>query len=114
MLLSQAKAGYAYMGLHFFIIPLFGLLIFNFHNMKYGPMKNSFAINYLGKISYSFYMWQFIAIAYGKYLSENYTINSWYVMLIALSINIILSSISYHLIEEKFRRVLIKKIGIKK
>lgn len=113
--LEQSEPRYSYMGLHFFIVPLFGLLIFNFHNMKYGPMKNSQIINYLGKISYSFYMWQFIAIQLGKYLKEHYpSIDAWYLMLIALSLNIIVSSISYHLIEEKFRRVLIKKIGIKK
>ncbi|MFT4967336.1 MAG: peptidoglycan/LPS O-acetylase OafA/YrhL [Candidatus Deianiraeaceae bacterium] len=58
-ILEQSQGKYSYMGLHFFLIPLFGLLIFNFHNMSFGIMKNSKIINYLGIISYSFYRGKF-------------------------------------------------------
>ncbi|EAW30847.1 putative transmembrane acyltransferase [marine gamma proteobacterium HTCC2143] len=108
--LEQSEGGYHYMGLHFFLIPLFGLLIFNFHNISFGPMKNSKIINYLGRISYSFYMWQFIAIQAGKYVKSQYSIDAWYIMLIALALNIIISAISYHFIEEKFRKIVIRKV----
>ncbi len=112
--LKFSEGPYSYMGLQYFITPLFGLLIFNFHNIKYGPIANNKVINYLGKISYSFYMWQFLAIELGRYLKEHYDTNSWLLMLSALSLNIILSSVSYHLIEERCRSILMKKIKIKK
>lgn len=99
-----------YMGLNLLIIPLFGLLIFNLHNLKYGPMKNSRILNYLGKVSYSFYMWQFICLKFGIFLSNHYGFNAWNIMLMALAINIVISAISYHLIEEKIRFFLMGKI----
>ena len=111
--LEQSKGSYSYIGLHFFIIPLFGLLIFSFHNMSFGLMKNSKIMNYLGKISYSFYMWQFIVLNIGKYLKKTYDMDPYYIMILMLLLNIIISSLSYHLIEERFRRFIINKFALK-
>lgn len=107
--LNQSNDGHSYMGLNCFIVPLSGLLIFNFHNIGFGPMKNSRVIHYLGRISYSFYMWQFVAIEVGKYLKANYALHVWEIMIMVLFLNIFVSSLSYHLIEEPFRRMILKR-----
>lgn len=112
--LKQSQGNYYYMGLHFFIIPLLGLFIFCCHHTNSGPMRNSKALNYLGKISYSFYMWQFIAVHLGLYLKTKYELNLWYVTGSMLLFNIIISALSYHFIEEKFRKVLIRRFNLKR
>ena len=71
-------------------------------------------MNYLGKVSYSFYIWQFIAIEFGKFLKNNILSNSWTIMLSVLILNIFLASLSYFLIEERFRKLILKKLLIKK
>jgi len=111
-ILEQAEGKYSYMGLHFFIVPLFGLLLSSFF-FKKSAFWSSGVMNYLGKISYSFYMWQFVAIEFGKFLKNNILANSWIIMLCVLLLNIFIASLSYFIIEERFRRFIIEKLTIK-
>jgi len=99
---------HSHMGAHFFITPLFGLLIWNFHCMKTGVFKNSFILNYLGRISYSFYVWQFIAVIIGVVIKRLYAVDPIYITLIILPLNVIISALSYHYIEEPCRRLILQ------
>lgn len=105
--LKQSDLKYSYMGLHILIIPCFCLLLNSLEKNK-SILWNNNIINYLGKVSYSFYIWQFIAIEFGKFLRNNILSNSWTVMLSVLILNIFLASLSYFLIEERFRKLIIK------
>lgn len=111
---KKSSGDYSYMGLHFVLIPLLGLLVFNVHHTSRGLIKNNQVINYLGRISYSFYMWQFIAIHLGIYIKKHSSTNSWLIMCIALLINLIISAVSYHLIEEKFRKIILNYLTLRK
>lgn len=106
-----SSSTYVYMGAHFILTPLFALLIVNIHNLKSGFFSQNNVLNYLGKISYSFYLWQFIAIEATKYLKDEHQLSSWLLMPTALLINIIISSISFHLIEERCRNVIINSFS---
>jgi len=107
ILLGGGKNQYV-MG-QFIISPLFGAWIccvFYSQNKFY----NNKIITYLGKISYSFYIWQFSAIILGKYLIKtNDRIDSNLIMAASLLINILCAATSNFLIEEPLRKLIIRK-----
>jgi peptidoglycan/LPS O-acetylase OafA/YrhL len=107
--ISQSKASYQFMGMQFFIAIFFGLFIFASHNSKSFIMQNSI-INFLGKISYSFYIWQFVAMDFGRFLKKDFGISSFSLVLIVFIINLIISVASYYIIEEPSRKFLISKL----
>lgn len=106
---SQSKMSYQFMGMQFFITMFFGLFIFSLHHSKSIVMQNSIT-NFLGKISYSFYIWQFVAIEFGRFLKKDFGISSFSLVLMVLFLNIIISIASYYIIEEPSRKFLISKL----
>lgn len=105
--LEQSKFRFEFMGLNFLLVPLFGLLIYNFHNSSSKILSNRIFC-YLGKISYSFYLWQFVAIELAKNFNDKFLTNGWLLIILTLIINVVLSCVSYHLIEERFRKIVLK------
>lgn len=100
----QSVGSYQYMGFQFLIAPLFGAWITMVYYTKSKFYDNKIT-NYLGLISYSFYLWQFVAIELGKKLVADYNFMSIHmVMLLALTVNLAISVLSYHFIEEKARK----------
>jgi peptidoglycan/LPS O-acetylase OafA/YrhL len=92
----------------FLVIPLFGIWIASVFYSK-SKIYNNKVMVYLGNISYSFYIWQFAAIEFGRYIIKNHSsINLHLLVLLCLSVNIAMSSISYFFIEEPFRRLILK------
>ncbi len=65
-------------------------------------------LRYLGKISYGIFLWQFVVI-YGYYALSGSAVYAggdfWEVLAIALTGILILSALTYHLIEEPFHRL---------
>jgi len=96
------------MSFQIFTIPLFGLWIINvFHSQSI--FYNNSITNYLGLISYSFYLWQTSALDLTKEIEKNYShLNSCNLIAICFTINLVLSIASYHIIEEKARKYLLK------
>lgn len=94
---------FSFMGFHFCLVPLFGLFIYNLHVNGLIIIENRIMV-YLGKISYSFYIWQFFALEVGKYCLNDIGLSMNYTVLLVLSVNILLSSLSYHIIEVNFRK----------
>lgn len=88
-------------------ISLFGAWITCIYHSK-STLYNNRALEYLGQISYSFYLWQFAALEIGKFLNESFDINILLVVLLTFLINIILSSFSYYLLEERARKFILK------
>ena len=81
--LNLSSSKYSYMGLQFLLIPFFGLLILNFHNAKKGLIVKNQLLIYFGRISYSFYLWQYFAIKFARYLKVDVLeINQWFLMVI--------------------------------
>lgn len=97
-----------YMSGQFIILPLFGLWIVIVYYSK-SIIYNNKLLEYLGLISYSFYLWQFIPIALGKKIISMYELNIDLVVLGAFLINIVIASLSYHFIEERVRLFIIRK-----
>ena len=62
---------FQYMGGQFIIVPLFGAWIVMVYHSK-SKIYNNKILEYLGLISYSFYLWQFVAIELGKILIKIY------------------------------------------
>ena len=63
---------------------------------------------YLGLISYSFYVWQFAAIEAGRSVLH---LGGYQVSLMAFILNVSLSVLSYHLLEEPARGAILKRWG---
>jgi peptidoglycan/LPS O-acetylase OafA/YrhL len=64
---------------------------------------------YLGEISYSFYIWQCFAMYIGKYLMK-LDFEMWHTSLLVFVVNIAMSILSFNLIEEPMRKLIIKKM----
>jgi peptidoglycan/LPS O-acetylase OafA/YrhL len=65
-------------------------------------------------ISYSFYLWQFVAINFGiKFIKSYPDINLHLVILMSLAVNLFLSVLSYHFFEERTRRFILMKFDRK-
>jgi len=99
-----------YMQGHFVIVPLFGAWIVMVYHSKSKIYNNSF-LEYFGLISYSFYLWQFAAMEFAKKLIKiNPDINLHIVFLAAFTMNLVISALSYHFLEEKVRKFLVAKL----
>jgi peptidoglycan/LPS O-acetylase OafA/YrhL len=68
---------------------------------------NNKLFEYLGKISYSFYLWQFIVIELGKKLIKYFDDDV--VMISMLFLNIFISALSYHFLEKNCRQWILDK-----
>lgn len=95
---------FSYMQGNFLLAPLFALwisLIFYSNSILY----SSKFMEFFGRISYSFYLWQFISIGFGKFLvNHNLGFNLNVIILVIFILNIAIATISYILVEEKLRK----------
>lgn len=115
LIYSCIKLGndYQYMGGQFVIVPLFGAWIVMVYHSK-SKIYNNIILEYLGLISYSFYLWQFVAMELGKKLVKIYPdISVHLIFLAAFTINLTVAALSYHLIEEKARKFILVKFARK-
>ena len=104
---KYSEANFNYMGLDCLITIAFALLV---HCVSLKPsiiLDNRFFV-YLGKISYSFYIFQFFAIQSVKHLNFIPN-NSIAVMCVTLGSTLLISSAAYHLIEEPLRKNIVKR-----
>jgi peptidoglycan/LPS O-acetylase OafA/YrhL len=100
---------YQYMAGQFLIVPLFGAWIAMVYHSK-SKIYNNKILEYLGLISYSFYLWQFVAIESGRRLIKIYPdISVHFVILIALILNLAISALSYRFFEERVRKFILTK-----
>lgn len=98
---------YSYMLGQGIIVPLFGLWITLLYHSKVKILDNSL-MRYLGKISYSFYLWQFATITIGlKILKYDPKFNTHILVISGLFLTVMLSSLSYHFWEERWRRYIV-------
>jgi peptidoglycan/LPS O-acetylase OafA/YrhL len=91
-------------------IPLLGIAIYSLattNNKIILKITNNFVSNYLGKISYAFYMTQFIAI--GVIGKRYFTNQGWKSLIMPLIINIAFAILMYESIEKRFRIKIINK-----
>jgi len=104
---------YQYMRGHFVVVPLFALWIVLVHRSK-SVFYNNKLLEYLGLISYSFYLWQFAAIQIGKKMVVWFPGAGLHLVVLAVFlVNVLVSALSYHLFEEKARRWLLRRFGRK-
>jgi peptidoglycan/LPS O-acetylase OafA/YrhL len=107
--LRWSSVQYVYMGLNFILVPAFALLMAQIKDSKNAILNNSLFV-YLGKISYSFYLFQFIPMEIAKgFYQKNPDINLHLVMGLTFVLNIGVSMLSFHFLEEPLR----KKITLK-
>lgn len=105
ILLGDVK--YQYMQGQVIIGLIFALWLACIYTTKLQIFTNSIAV-YLGKISYSFYLWQFLTMAGGKILLEEFPdINLNMLVGLMLLLNIGIASLSYYFIEVKSKRFIL-------
>lgn len=98
-----------FMGCHTLSVFLFGAWVACTYHSKSWIYTNKPLI-FLGLISYSFYIWQFLALKIGKqFLYMGPAAAS----LITFGMNICLSILSYYLLEEAARRMILSRYGKK-
>jgi peptidoglycan/LPS O-acetylase OafA/YrhL len=96
---------------HFAFVPLFALWISLAHHSK-SAFYNNKPLEYLGLISYSFYLWQFAAIQLGRKMIEWWPgTETHLIVLVVFIVNVAVSAASYHLVEEKTRRWILRRFG---
>jgi peptidoglycan/LPS O-acetylase OafA/YrhL len=99
-----------YMKGNFLIAPIFAFWISLIFHSK-SSFYNSKIMIFLGVISYSFYLWQFISINLAKLYIDTYPhFNINLVVFATLFLNIALAFLSYYFIEEKSRRYILRKL----
>jgi peptidoglycan/LPS O-acetylase OafA/YrhL len=97
---------YMYVEAQVLIAALFAVWIAAVYHSK-SLFYNNLVLEYLGKISYSFYMWQFLTIECGKkVISAHPSINPWMVVIAGFVMNVSVSTLSYHILEKKVRSLL--------
>jgi peptidoglycan/LPS O-acetylase OafA/YrhL len=102
---------YQYMRGHLVFVPLFGLWIALVHRTR-SAIYNNRPFVYLGLISYSFYLWQFAAIEFGKKMTAWFPDTSLHlIVLIVFAVNVAISAVSYHLVEERLRKWILARFG---
>lgn len=98
-----------YMRGQFLIAPLFGLWVVLVFYSK-SRIYNHRLLEYLGLTSYSFYMWQFVAIELGKsWLKLEPEVNVGFMVVIIFMFNVLLASVSFHFCEERLRKLVLRK-----
>jgi peptidoglycan/LPS O-acetylase OafA/YrhL len=106
------SGSYQYMRGHFVTAPLFGLWIAAMSTSQSLIYRNKI-LQYLGLISYSFYLWQFAAIELGRQIiKSNPDLSIHLIVLIVFIANVIISAISYHLLEENARKFILRKFNL--
>ena len=90
------------MGFQIVLVPLCGYTIFCLHSSGLKLIENRLFL-YLGRTSYSFYIWQIFAMELGKILINDYNFTVYQSVFSSLILNFIFAFISYHLFEVSFR-----------
>lgn len=104
---------FQYMRGQFMVVPLFAVWIAAVYGSR-SRIYNNKVLEYLGLISYSFYLWQFAAIQFGKKLIvwlPDTNLNL--IVLIVFVVNVGVSSLSYHLVENRARLWILAKFARK-
>lgn len=102
-----------YMGGQFVIVSLFGAWIAMVYHSK-SKIYNNKILEYLGLISYSFYLWQFVAMEFAKKLIEFYPdVSLHLVLLMAFVLNLTISALSYNFLEERTRKYILAKFSLR-
>jgi peptidoglycan/LPS O-acetylase OafA/YrhL len=102
---------YSYMRGQFLIVPLFGIWIALVRYSTSAFYQNRILV-YLGLISYSFYLWQFAAIELGKRMIVWLpTLELHLIVLIVFAVNVAISALSYHFVEERSRKWILRRFG---
>ncbi len=97
-----------YMKGQLFIAPIFAIwIVLVFYSKSW--FYNNKVLAYLGEISYSFYLWQFIVIELGKKLVKHHFDGN-LVMISMLCLNILVSAMSYHFLEKRCKNWISNKI----
>lgn len=100
-----------HMALHFVTIPLFGIWITCSCYSK-SIIYNNKITQYLGSISYSFYLWQFFLVDIGLFIkNSNPNVLPLGIFLIIFLLNILISSFSYFKLELKARAFFASKLN---
>lgn len=107
------SGGPQYMRGQFLVAPLFGLwIVMTYYSSA--TIYNHRVFEYLGLVSYSFYLWQFAAIELGKFwVKRAPEAPLHFIVLVLFVFNVLLASLSYHLIEEKLRRLILERFSKK-
>ena len=88
------------------IVPCLGTALIIYSNSEYLTQTGKFLrlkpISYIGKISYSLYLWHWVLLVFAKYQSLKPLSNA--EKLEVLAFVILASMITYHLIEQPFRK----------
>lgn len=102
---------YSHMGAHLVLTPLFAYWLVLFHHRSSGIWAQSVWLEMLGKISYSFYVWQFITIIFGVMLLQATPVPAIVLFWLLLPCNILIAFLSYRYIEEPARRYIVKRFS---
>jgi len=110
---NKVRFGGHYTYYNVVIIPLLAFILYRFAMLtnKYVlAFTNNFVSNYLGRVSYAFYLTQFVAINFlGKKYLLDLVHNKLFLLLIVFFINLILAIILYEFVEKKLRYKITKK-----
>ncbi len=100
---------YVFMGFQIILVPLCGYTIFCLHSSGLKLIENRLFL-YLGRTSYSFYIWQIFAMELGKILIKDYNFTVNQAVFSSLIFNFIFAFLSYHLLEDLCRNTLNTKL----
>jgi len=100
---------------NFFLVPMFGILIYLLTKKSLLSMLLSSKIMvFLGEISYSFYLNQVLVIFAFKYWHDNVLINKWSsgtIFVVTFCLLLLLSTITYIFIEKPLRKMILKRVS---
>ncbi|WP_150149498.1 acyltransferase family protein [Candidatus Enterovibrio escicola] len=103
-------------GFNFIVLPILCYVIYLLAQLSKDNNKYTYALlanpvcQYLGKISYSFYMTQFLVLSlFGKEVLADLIHNKHVLMLTLLTLNLLLASIFYELLEKRMRRKIVRR-----
>ena len=109
-LFEFAGLEYVFMGFQIVLVPLCGYTIFCLHSSGLKLIENRLFL-YLGRTSYSFYIWQIFAMELGKILINDYNFTVYQSVFSSLILNFIFAFLSYHFFEVSFRNSLNFKLS---
>ncbi|MEN9848929.1 MAG: hypothetical protein RL368_1669 [Pseudomonadota bacterium] len=98
---------------NFFLVPMFGILIYLLTKKSLLSMLLSSKIMvFLGEISYSFYLNQVVVIFGFKYWHDNILINKWssdIILIVTFCLLLLLSIITYLFVEKPLRKMILNR-----
>lgn len=107
-ILDASKNQFHYMGAQFLIAPILGVLICALAHWDSKFTTNAVML-FLGRISYSFYLWQFTSFTLTERLvTANYITIPQMAIFFALAINLATASLSYYFIEIPLREKILR------